>query len=315
MKQRNNYIDLAKGFCILFVVYWHVLSDYVPPILTYIALPLFFFVSGYFFNKTINFRTFLTKKVNTLLIPYYFFSLPNLFFFILMWVKNKENDLSEIYELSKSYHNSPIWFLLSLFWTTIFFYCIINKKRWIEIICVSLLTITGLLLNINEIKLPFNLSGAINAIPFFYSGYIIHNYNLLDKVNNKTTILSGVMLIISSIFINLSNEFSIADYTSVQLYSIPIICSLGIAFSISLCKQIGNIPPITYFGRNLLIVLGTHLIFVRLAAITIPYSIISNLWFRILFLIVIIALTYPIIEFSKKYIPKFCGYEPLIKNR
>ena len=77
-KQRIQYIDLAKGFCILLVVASHILAFYrtqlpYDSVLKCFRMPLYFFLSGVFFKQYENFGGFVKRKINKLLIPFLFF--------------------------------------------------------------------------------------------------------------------------------------------------------------------------------------------------------------------------------------------------
>ena len=77
-KQRIEYIDLAKGFCILLVVLSHILAFYrtslpYDSVLKCFRMPLYFFLSGVFFKQYENFLGFFKRKINKLLIPFLFF--------------------------------------------------------------------------------------------------------------------------------------------------------------------------------------------------------------------------------------------------
>ena len=96
MKDKENriaYIDLAKGFCIALVVFYHskgVLGvQYLIDIFfVSFRLPLYFFLSGLFFKEYGSFQNFFIKKTNRLLIPFFFFYfcfsvlMPNFFILI-----------------------------------------------------------------------------------------------------------------------------------------------------------------------------------------------------------------------------------------
>ncbi|MBR6078396.1 MAG: acyltransferase family protein [Paludibacteraceae bacterium] len=94
-KKRIEFIDLAKGFCILLVVAHHVSTDYaVCQVGTLFRMPLYYFLSGLFFKTYGSFADFTIKKINRLIIPMVFF-----------------------YAIGKAlgHLNVPYWFLLSLF--------------------------------------------------------------------------------------------------------------------------------------------------------------------------------------------------------
>lgn len=73
MQQRIEFIDLAKGICIILVVLLHIVPSANIPELRFIRIPLYFILSGLFFKDYGSFRNFLKKKVNNILIPFLFF--------------------------------------------------------------------------------------------------------------------------------------------------------------------------------------------------------------------------------------------------
>ena len=79
-KPRIEFIDLAKGFCILLVVFHHLQSTtethfLIDQYTMACRMPLYFFLSGLFFKPYENFKGFLLRKTNKLLIPFLFFYL------------------------------------------------------------------------------------------------------------------------------------------------------------------------------------------------------------------------------------------------
>lgn len=86
MKKRIQYIDLAKGFCIILVVAYHVNKAFhfkqFPlfwDTLSVFRMPLYFFLSGLFFKEYEGFFGFSLRKVNKLLIPFFFFHIVTSF--------------------------------------------------------------------------------------------------------------------------------------------------------------------------------------------------------------------------------------------
>ena len=71
MKQRIEFIDLAKGICMSLVVYSHVyLGDHpkLGEFQDYISLPLFFSLSGLLFKTYNDYMDFCINKINKLII-------------------------------------------------------------------------------------------------------------------------------------------------------------------------------------------------------------------------------------------------------
>ena len=77
---RIEFLDLAKGLCIVLVVVYHINRYYqldMPAANFFKAfrLPLYFFLSGVFFKSYEGFGGFLRRKTNKLLIPFAFWYL------------------------------------------------------------------------------------------------------------------------------------------------------------------------------------------------------------------------------------------------
>ena len=87
-KKRYENIDFMKGICILLVVAAHIDMPLLShPCFSLFRMPLYYFLSGIFFSRYDGIKTFLTKKINNLIIPYLFFSgfaLTLLFFIIIV---------------------------------------------------------------------------------------------------------------------------------------------------------------------------------------------------------------------------------------
>ena len=82
--QRKTYIDVAKGIAISSIVICHILTyctnlQSVYKIIYVFNVPLFFLISGYLFNYKDSISTFLKKKINRLLVPYFIYSLLFIF--------------------------------------------------------------------------------------------------------------------------------------------------------------------------------------------------------------------------------------------
>ena len=82
MSQRIEFVDLAKGICISLVVLLHVLGDLsgaVIHVMNLFRMPLYFVLSGLFFKTYDGLMPFIKKKVNKLLMPFFF-----TFFFVII---------------------------------------------------------------------------------------------------------------------------------------------------------------------------------------------------------------------------------------
>ena len=70
--KRIEFIDLAKGICILLVVLLHIGIDVNFWGTTSMRMPLYFVLSGLFFKDYGSLYNLLIKKTNRLIIPFLF---------------------------------------------------------------------------------------------------------------------------------------------------------------------------------------------------------------------------------------------------
>lgn len=74
-QKRIEFIDLAKGICIICIVIGHCGVAFSIPGISNFVMPAFFILSGLFFKEYDSAGTFLVKKINGLLVPFLFFYL------------------------------------------------------------------------------------------------------------------------------------------------------------------------------------------------------------------------------------------------
>lgn len=80
IKPRLQWVDTAKGICILLVILFHtteyILNDYpqLSSMLRAIRMPLYYTIAGLFVSIKDS-KSFMEKKINRLIIPYCFFIL------------------------------------------------------------------------------------------------------------------------------------------------------------------------------------------------------------------------------------------------
>lgn len=194
---RIEYIDMAKGFCILLVVFAHIHPDLTRyawgVFFDSFRMPLYFFLSGIFFKRYSGIGEFGLKKINNLIVPLLFFYALTYLYDALSWGIFRLNgtDTSayerlswwpfwEIVRTGSSYHNSPLWFLTALFEVNLLYYALqLGFKSWRLDIAVWGLAVGGWLLAKEGIVLPYYVGTALVALPFFHVGTWLKRGNLL----------------------------------------------------------------------------------------------------------------------------------------
>lgn len=137
-EKRLLSIDIAKGLGILLVALAHNdLAAYAPFLYHWIYsfhMPLFFFLSGFFFKPELNFPTLLKRRFDSLLRPY-FFSLfliytGSIFFGKMPISTALSRILKALYANGYTLDWVAMWFLPALFTVNLFAFLFYQAFRW-----------------------------------------------------------------------------------------------------------------------------------------------------------------------------------------
>lgn len=326
--QRIEFIDLAKGVCILLVVLQHIGLDVNFLGMVSMRMPLYFVLSGLFFKDYGGFREFLIKKTNRLLIPFIFFYLLGYaIYYGVNWIFPNDaiygaynpNMILRVFNGKlRNYFNGPIWFLLALFWANLMF-CVIAlriKKEWMRALIVVLIGAGGYYLGQQHIFLPFLIDISCSALPFFYLGYILRKSpllypNSLDKYN---------LLIAATLYLIAATVDYCCGCPRIWFHYNTFYGNVGLAVLISgtsvgavlfLCKAVGRLPLISYIGHYSIIFLCLHHLIYRHLYFIFDESLMIN---RYIVAILTIAICLFFVPLCRKYIPWFVAQKDLIRQ-
>ena len=337
--KRVEWVDTAKGFCILLVVLHHcaqVLQASYPlqrDFLTF-RMPLYFILSGLFF-KQYDFRTFILKKTNKLLIPYVFFYvvtgvlIPVVVFrlfghSIVFYDSYGFEAILSIFS-ERIICNPSIWFLFCLFEVNLLFYLLYYISRHFKrsTLILGILSFVvglfGLFLAYKRIKLPYFIDSSCTAIPFFFFGYYLRNHTSILKTGNskKSVCLSIVFILISFLAIHFFNYslLSMIENTAGGLKGCAQVYPYGIMGTMSvllLSKMNGKIPVLTYLGRYSIIVLCTHVYVIHFVNYYLQFAKGTSLRLPFVFIITVFGCL-ALIPLFKKYLAYFTAQKDLIR--
>ncbi len=249
--KRLSYLDITKGITLFFVILGHFVykkSLLFKWIFTF-HIPVFFIISGILFNinNSYSFKDYLKRKLKRLILPYFIISS---FGFLISLIIRRKEALSITAIEYLLYYGQPelfqvgqIWFLIALFNASILLYLIIkifyNNKKISDrkivtiIILIVLISIGYIIKDLIKIphfgRLPFKIDTSIMGTAFMFIGYIIKEYNILDKINNnkiKATITFILLIIINVLFgVKLNNFVNICmcSYGNIFYYIISAI--------------------------------------------------------------------------------------------
>lgn len=345
-KPRIDYIDLAKGVCIIMVVFLHcdchykLGLDFNENMGTSFRMPLYFLLSGLFFKSYGGWLNFLKKKTNKLLIPFSFFFLVTSV--LLPMVVNhlsvgdsikpaESGGLQAFIALFDSdfyFSNLPIWFLLCLFGCNILFYMVvafaekINKNRRTLFITASCLLFGyfGFYLGKSKIDFPFFLDTSMTALPFFAGGFLLRKYtsilvpNKFDKYQYLTIPLLWAASFLVSRGFNSSGGVSFySNSYDVNIYIFYIAGFVGTLAVLFTAKAFTHVPFVSYVGRYSIMVLVTHMPLIKFVAKAIDLKIENPMYACIATTTLLLMSYLIIIPIMRKYLSYVTAQKDLIK--
>ena len=172
MKQRDIYVDVAKGICMLLIICIHTeVFGVIGMPLTFIAVPMFFFMSGFYDHSERAWSQWLVKSAGSLLMPAFAWCIIGaLYLNLLTYFKSGEvNFVFDVY--SPCHYDGPAWFLLSLFFTKIII-GVLARTRLSQYLLFPLCFGIGYLGS--KYQMPLNIDEALAAVPLYYCGKFIY---------------------------------------------------------------------------------------------------------------------------------------------
>ncbi len=308
--KRIDFIDTAKGFCIMLVVLTHVLDDCYAidhPLklqLEPIRMPLYFILSGLFFKSYDGFWDFCLRKINKILVPYVFF------FAIFVAVSFFSNLLGPAFN---DWHG-PLWFLLCLFEMNLIF-CALRIAIKNDYVLIAACLSLGVAFSFFG-RLPLRLGTAFSCLPFFVFGYFLRNKTtfLTDKTPWYTTLVVVIATaILTTIWGDmcwyLNNDFHM------NIFALYLCGMVGTIAVLMLSKHIKKIPFVSFVGRYSLIILVCHYAVMKLSAGLFDFPNVS-LYLRALMHYIFIMGTSALLIFPmKRFLPWFVAQKDLFRTR
>lgn len=299
MKNRLDFIDIAKGLGIMLVIMGHIEHDYVP-FCGSVHIPMFFVLSGYLCNleklQNEKYSNVVKKRAVRLLIPYFIYNIV-LYLKYLAKVVVSHGSIKDaidafagfLYSSSILYKgvpanenfegfvfgNGPLWFLTAMVISSIVFYAIvfyILKFRFdifkVGICSCVLIALSWGLLKMLPVYLPWSMEMSLIGTVFMLFGLLIRQLNVVDFIRCKMYLPVLCVVIFALLHhVNGSANMAISVYgRSIILY--VILGFLGSIIMIWLALILEKIDvlnrAVSYVGRKTLIILGLHMTIISL---------------------------------------------------
>lgn len=288
--QRIAYIDIARGIGILLVVLGHsdlaLISPYFYQIIYSFHIPLFFFLSGIFFDPGIAPGLFLKKRFRAILQPYLFI----IFLIFLASISFTNMGIgTALGRFAKSMYASteyiwwiPLWFLPCLFVTSLLAYIIYHVfllkigNRYLRWLILLVIMATGVFFidafypfavalfgKAYELYgLPYNLDIVLVSGFFYMLGAEVKRLPLENVFDNKWFLLvTGTGILVLNAVFGQRTDLAVRIFESFPINTLEAL--FGIAFILAISKQIASTntslaSTMAYIGRVSLFVLIFH---------------------------------------------------------
>lgn len=262
-KVRVDYVDLLKGITILWIIWIHAGSyDFGN-----YRNPIFFFASGIFFKLT-DAKTFFSKRIWMIIIPFWFFYISSIPFryIVNLWdTRSFEafnwNRILDIFKIVDCHDylslNVPLWFLLTLFMIQSFSYIAFRLNHWI-ILALALLSLV-FYEELYRIPSLFMINNALAWFGYFAIGYLTGKplIKYLNSLRRKTFVFILSLLILAGCII--FEQFEIADWHNLVGKAKLIVFIVCFMTFFSFLNGMKSLQFLRFYGKNSLIVLGAHL--------------------------------------------------------
>lgn len=278
-KNRLNWIDIAKGICMIAVFLGHLGVEKLGFVYSF-HLTVFFILSGFTMKKAKLSAAYLKNKFGRLMASYFttcFFvtvveagtlilkrELTHFAFTQLVY-----NNLLRTFFASGTFENmgetyfgrniGAIWFLPAMFFAILFTQIILNitdNKKLQATFSIGIAVIGCI--SSKAVWLPFSIQSAMLAVPFILTGIYIREYNILDKIK-PIHYLGFLLIFIAGCLTGKAQVFYIV-VCALGDWIITPVCAFASSFLIlGISKKINKFKPLEYIGKNSMIYLCVHL--------------------------------------------------------
>jgi len=282
MQHRREHIDVAKGLSIILVALFHSKLTFLYPAIiepmSLFRMPLFFFLSGVFFSYNTDIKTYVMRKADDLLKPY--FCILFILFFVKALLGLEHADWGFIgifYSTRDTISWTANWFLTHLFAVHLFVYCLFKYTNFSSYTANTkyALVFTTLVIGGFGVKLfwqinlfdsvlpglPFSIDLIFITSGFFIAGTILKRVVIAFKPNLFLLSLSCVGFILLAQYTSVGIRFYLRTYDNPILSTLA--ASFGIYIVLCISVYLLKINPIkralSFCGRSSIFILIFHM--------------------------------------------------------
>ena len=276
MKERINWIDWAKAFCMTVVVFCHLPQQEDTFYLQYLAsviLSTFFFISGYLKKKDLTIKESAKKYGYSLLIPYIIYNVIYYpYWLVKFYIEHGGITFSDaikpitgtlLGQLNSTFScelNGVTWFLIALFIMHIIT-DVLNKHKYGKSLMLILSIASMILYGANKYYhyAPYiTYHGLIRCLCFFFMGNLYQQWGKLKQQKLPKDLFIGTSTLLASLILFYWHINENNFILHITLYYIVNLISVY-AF-IYLAKSLNNIKSriITLISTGTMLIFGLH---------------------------------------------------------
>ena len=306
MKQRDVYVDVAKGICMLLIICIHTeVFGVIGMRFTFIAVPMFFFMSGFYDRSEKSMREWLPRIIQRLIRPaVIWLIIGNLFMKLLGYIKTGVVEPYSFDCYNPQNGNSPVWFLIALLYAKIITGCMVRSKlpEYVLLVCSLVIGYIGA-----TYQMPLLIDEGMAALPIYYIGKLVfpHIGILMKKwAGNIIGICVFVVFMTTHYYYNVGP----GEGLYYPYYLLAVMGAIMVFIPILTFSEIlGNVKPLLALGERTLEVMLIHTLICHVIAVLLNrlFVVGSGMWISLFLVgyVVIVFLSYYISVFLKKYIP------------
>jgi fucose 4-O-acetylase-like acetyltransferase len=324
MKNRIEFLDIARGIAILIVVIGHAGFTWVNPYISWIQMPIFFFIGGLVFKNAqeknqSNYAWILTK-VRRLLVPYCVFGFLTYFTFKTIGpslLPSKHNLLFGGIKLQGIY--GVYWFITVYFCTTIVFNFVSqlpSKKLQIgtSVLCYG--ASMALAMSVSAPRVIFWDADVVGfALAFFAAGYLLKNE--MDRISSVPSLVLSSAFFASIFLLQFFNVIDLEMDLKYKQYNNPILNFLVPLSAICIVLSISKLAStrlryFLFFGQASMYIMYIHIPLRQATQLTLHISV-TPIRFVVIGMIIPCAVYFVVhylIDHTKTILPFFRLTEP-----
>ena len=255
-------MDVFRGLGILLMVMGHIgFGGAFDKFIHAFHMPMFFFVSGYFYRKKdVDFRTYFAKKQRSLLLPYV--STGVICYGVWLLLQLHQQSQGMLYFLKPVYHllwtdtdglpiAGALWFLTALFLCNVLYFaldCWISDMKILTGVVLTLAFAGNLLPAALPFRLPWAMDTAFVGMGLYHAARLLHGCEVRSAFRMNaffdmrvTQILVSGFVVTLLIFVNGAVNLRSGTYACIPLFWLNAIGASLVGWSIARrldsCKQ------------------------------------------------------------------------------